>query len=388
LTRLLPLVLKNVFRKKTRTLLTVASIVLPLLVICLMGTFLRALDRPDPARTRGMFRLVVRHKVSLTNFLPLTYREKIAQLPGVAAATDFSWFGGFYKDRSARNVFARFAVDKPTFLQVFDDAEVVAGSREDFLADRAGCLVGKNIADKFGWKLGDKIVLHGDAFPVNPELTIRGIYWLKDGTSATCFFDRKYLEEAVPFFQGYLGTVWVKAKDGAAAEMLPGQIDAMFENSPYPTKTETEKQFQMGFVSMMGNVKLLIGGIATVIVCVIVLIVANTMAMTARERVTEIAVLRTLGFQRGTILFLVLAESLVIGLAGGLLGVGLFLVLEPGMQRGMAMGPMATMAGGFQIYPEILALGFAVAVGVGIFAGVFPAIRSAQRSIVEGLRAS
>src|SRR5512143_2257324 len=122
--KLVPLSLKNVFRKKTRTLLTVASIVLPLLVICLMGTFLRALERPDPARTRGMFRLVTRHRVSLTSFLPMTDEEKIRQVPGVAAVTDFTWFGGQYVDNSARNVFARFAVDPETFLQVFDDAQI------------------------------------------------------------------------------------------------------------------------------------------------------------------------------------------------------------------------------------------------------------------------
>src|SRR5512143_207365 len=228
--KLVPLILKNVFRKKTRTLLTVASIVLPLLVICMMGTFLRALDRPDPARTRGMFRLVTRHKVSLTNFLPLTYEEKIRQVPGVAAVTDFSWFGGKYVDSSPKNIFARFAVDPETFLQVFDDAQIVAGSKEEWLADRTGALVGRNIAEKFGWKLGDRITLIGDIFPINAELTIRGIYYLPDGTSATCFFSRKYLEEAVPFFKGNAGTFWIKAKDAQAAERLPKAVDAMFEN--------------------------------------------------------------------------------------------------------------------------------------------------------------
>ena len=386
--KLVPLILKNVFRKKTRTLLTVASIVLPLLVICLMGTFLRALDRPDPARTRGMFRLVTRHKVSLTNFLPLTYEEKIRQIPGVSAVTDFTWFGGIYRDKSAKNIFARFAVEPETFLKVFDDAQIVAGSKEDWLADRTGALVGRNIAEKFGWKLGDKIPLVGDIFPINVELTIRGIYYLPNGTSATCFFSRRYLEEAVPFFKGNAGTFWIKAKDAEAAERIPRTVDAMFENSPSPTKTETEKQFQNFFVQMMGNVKLLLGAIATVIVAVIVLIAANTMAMTARERVTEIAVLRTLGFQRRTILSLILGESLVIALFGGFLGVGLFVLLEPGMKRNLSLGPMASLAASLQIYPSILALGFGIAVGVGVLAGIFPAIRSAQRSIVEGLRAT
>ncbi len=314
-----------------------------------------------------MFRLVTRHKVSVT---------------------DFSWFGGLYRDKSAKNIFARFAVEPETFLKVFDDAQIVAGSKEDWLADRTGALVGRNIAEKFGWKLGDKIPLVGDIFPINVELTIRGIYYLPNGTSATCFFSRRYLEEAVPFFKGNAGTFWIKAKDAEAAERIPRTVDAMFENSPSPTKTETEKQFQNFFVQMMGNVKLLLGAIATVIVAVIVLIAANTMAMTARERVTEIAVLRTLGFQRRTILSLILGESLVIALFGGFLGVGLFVLLEPGMKRNLSLGPMASLAASLQIYPSILALGFGIAVGVGVLAGIFPAIRSAQRSIVEGLRAT
>ena len=300
--KFLPLVLKNVFRKKTRTALTIASIVLPLLVINLMGTFLRALDRPDPGATRGMFRTVTRHKVSLGNPLPVAYFEKIRQLPGVVAATKFTWFGGKYVDQSAKNFFPRFAVEPETFLQVFDDAKIVAGSKEEWLADRTGAVVGDNLVKKFGWKLGDKVVLVGDIFPVTLELTVRGIFQLPDGNAMSVFFNRKYLEEALPSVAGQVGTVWVKAADGPAAERLTREIDAMFENAAAPTKTESEKAFQMGFVQMLGNVKLLINGIATIIVFVIFLIAANTMAMAARERVTEIAVLRTLGFEKSTIL--------------------------------------------------------------------------------------
>jgi putative ABC transport system permease protein len=386
--RFFPLVLKNVFRKKTRTLLTVGSIVLPLLVICVMATFLRALDRPDPAQTRGMFRLVVRHKVSLTSFLPLPYLEKIRQLDGVLAATNFTWFGGRYVDRSPKNLFARFAVEPESFLKVFDDATIVEGSAAEWLNDRTGALVGRNLMEKMGWKLGDRVVLQGDIFPTNVELTIKAVYVLVDGTSATCFFNRAYLDETFPWFKGQLGTVWLKARDHAAAERVPKQIDDMFENSPFPTKTESEKAFQMSFVAMMGNIKLLITSIATIIVAVILLIAANTMAMTARERITEIAVLRTLGFQKGTILWLIVAESLVIGVFGGVLGLVAFVLFEPGFKRGLMLSPMANLAATIQVYPDVLTLGFLVAVGVGLVAGIVPAIRSSQRSIVEGLRAT
>jgi putative ABC transport system permease protein len=384
--RFLPLVLRNVFRKKTRTALTVASIVLPLLVICLMGTFLRALNAPGSGATRGMFRLIVRHKVSLTNTLPMAYQEQIRQLPGVVAVTNFNWFGGKYIDSSARNIFVRFSVEPEGFLKVFDDAKIVGGSVKDWLSDRSGALVGTNLAAKYGWKLGDKVVLQGDIFPINLELTIRALYTLETGTSATLFFDRKYIDEAFPGFKGQVFTIWIKAKDAAAAERLPKEIDALFENSPYPTKTETEKEFQNGFVSMLGNVKLLMTSIGTIIVLVMLLVAANTMAMSARERITEIAVFRTLGYTRSAILGLILGESFVIALFGGLLGLLLFVAAEPSMKRQLMMTPMSNLATLMRIEPGVLALGFFVAAGVGLLAGIIPAVRSSTRPIAEGLR--
>ncbi len=384
--KFLPLVLRNVFRKKTRTALTVASIVLPLLVICMMGTFLKALTSPGSGASVGMYRLVVRHRVSLTSTLPRAYEEQIRQLPGVVATTNFNWFGGKYIDSSARNVFVRFSVDPESFLKVYDDAQIVAGSVQEWLSDRTGAVVGTNLAAKYGWKLGDKVVIQGDIFPINLELTIRALYTLPTGTSASLFFDRKYLDEAFPNFKGQVFTIWIKAKDAAAAERLPKEIDAMFENSPYPTKTETEKEFQNGFVSMLGNVKLLMGSIGTIIVLVILLIAANTMAMAARERIPEIAVLRTLGFTREAILGLILAESLVISISGGLLGILLFVAAEPSMKHQLMMTPMSTLAATMHVDPAVLALAFAVAVGVGLVAGIVPAVRSSTRPIADGLR--
>ena len=296
--KFLPLILKNVFRKKARAILTIGSIILPLLVICLMGTFLRLLDRPDPAETRGMFRIVTRHKVGLASPLPVSYGEKIRQLDGTLAVTKFNWFGGKYIDNSARNFFARFAVEPETLVQVFDDATITQGSATDWFNDRAGSLVGEDLMKKFGWRIGDQVVLIGDIYPVTLELTIRAVYTLPDEDSDALFFNREYLEEALPSFQGNVGTIWTKCRDGTTATRLSDEIDQMFENSPYPTKTETEKAFQMGFVSMLGNVKLLITSLGTIVVFVILLIAANTMALSARERVREIALLRPLGFSR------------------------------------------------------------------------------------------
>jgi putative ABC transport system permease protein len=384
--KLLPLVFKNAFRKKTRTLLTIGSIVLPLLVICLMGTFLKALEAPDPKLTRGSFRLVVRHRVSLMTSLPTAYEDKIRQLPGVEAVSDFNFFFGRYRDGGARNMFMRAAVDPEILLKVFDDAEIVEGSARDWREDRTGCIVGKNLVAKYGWKLGDRVVLVGDVFPVTLELTIRGVYYLENGTSATLFFDRRILDERFPSFKGSATTIWIKAKDAAASERLGPMIDALFENSPYPTKTETENAFRNGMVSMLGNVKLLMTAIGAIIVLVILLIAANTMAMTARERITEIAVFRTLGFQKSTILALVLGESVLIALAAGVFGILVFVTAEPSLKRLLLLSPMSSLAATFRVYPGVVTLAFALAVGIGVLAGIVPALRAASRSIVDGLR--
>jgi putative ABC transport system permease protein len=384
--KFLPLIFKNAFRKKTRTLLTLGSIVLPLLVICLMGTFLKALEAPDPRTAHGSFRLVVRHRVSLASILPTTYEEKVRKLPGVEAVSDFNFFGGQYRDAGARNSFPRVFVDPETFLKVFDDAEIVEGSSRAWRQDRTGCVVGTNLAARYGWKLGDRVVLVGDTFPMTLELTIRAVYYLENGTSATLFFDRRIIDERFPSFKGSASTIWIKAKDAAASERLGPVIDAMFENSPYPTKTETENAFRNGMVSMLGNVKLLMTSIGAVIVFVILLIAGNTMAMAARERITEIAVFRTLGFQRSTILALVLGESVFIALAGGVFGILLFMVAVPPLRHQLMLTPMLPLAATFRVYPEVLTLAFALAVGIGVLAGLVPALRSASRSIADGLR--
>jgi putative ABC transport system permease protein len=351
-----------------------------------MGTFLRALDQPDPAQTRGMFRIVTRHKVGLVSPLPISYAEKIRQLDGALAVTEFNWFGGRYIDNSARNFFARFAVDPETLLQVFDDATVIRGSAADWFNDRAGCLVGENLMKKFGWRIGDQIVLVGDIYPITVQLTIRAVYRLKDGDSSSVFFNQKYLEEALPNFKGRVGTIWTKCRDGAAATLLADEIDQMFENSPYPTKTESEKAFQMGFVSMLGNVKLLITSLGIIIVFVILLIAANTMSLSARERITEIAVLRTLGFGRGMIIMLILGESLILALVGGLLGLGLFVGGFNPLKAILVNTPLSGFVASMALFPEVLMLGLGITVLIGLFSGLIPAIRASQRPITEGLR--
>lgn len=381
---LLPLVLKNLRRKKTRSLLTIGSIVLPLLVICILGTLLRALET-DPSGGKGMYRLIVRHKVSITNWLPGAYDPKIRNLPGVVEAIRMQWFGGTYIDQSARNQFQRFSVtDADRLLRVFDEAKIVEGSEAEWVNDRSGLLVGRQLMKKYGWRLGQKVTFKGDIYPVTRELTIRAVFTAPDESGV--YFHHRGIEEAVPYAKGQVGWYWLKTDSVAATERVSKLIDAMFENSPEPTRTETEKQFQAMWVSMIGNVRLLVGSITTIIAIVILLIAANTMAMAARERVTEIAVFRVLGFSKEKILGLVLGESLALSLVGGVLGVGLFVLLLPGFREGILDSPMASFAAGIRLFPEVLLAGFGVTVAVGLLAGLVPAIRSSRRSIVDGLR--
>ncbi|MFI5197424.1 MAG: ABC transporter permease [Thermoanaerobaculia bacterium] len=379
-----PFVFKNLFRKKTRSLLTLGSILLPLFVICILGTLLAALET-DPTGGRGMWRLITRHKVSITNWLVDAHTAKIRQLPGVAEVVRMEWFGGQYIDQSAFNTFSRFSTQDPeALLRVFDEGKIVEGSGDEWVKDRAGVLVGRLLMTKYNWKLGQKIALKGDIYPVTLELTIRAVYRGPDESAV--YFHHAYIEEAIPRVKGFVGWFWIKADSPESAERLPKLVDNLFENSSYPTRTETEKEFQNTWVSMLGNVKFLLTSISVIIAFVILLIAGNTMAMAARERVTEIAVLRTLGYTKGTILGLILGESFLLSAVGGLLGLGVFIALFPGFKQVLLYSPMAGFAGGMRVFPGVLAAGFAVTLLVGLFAGLVPAVRSAQRSITDGLR--
>ena len=381
--KFLPLILKNLLRKKTRSFLTIASILMPLFVICFLGTLLTTLAS-DPTGGKGMFRLMVRHKVSLTNWIPEAYGPKIKQVPGVVDLVKMNWFGGSYIDQSPQNQFARFSCEPEGFLRIFDEATIVGGTAQDWINDRSGVLVGELLMKKYKWKVGQKITFKGDIYPINVELTIRAVFKAPDESGV--YFNHKVLEEGLPRVKGYVGWYWLKVNSVQATQTVPKQIDALFENADPPTKTETEKEMQNGFISMLGNVKLMLSSMAIAIVILILFIAANTMAMAARERVTEIAVLRTLGFQKSTILGLIVGESVCLALFGGLLGLAVFVALFPGFRTVLLYSPMAGFAAGMKIFPEVLLLGFGVAVFVGLLAGVIPAYRSSQRSIPDGLR--
>ncbi|MFI5181348.1 MAG: ABC transporter permease [Thermoanaerobaculia bacterium] len=381
----MPLILKNLLRKKIRTFLTIGSILFPLLVIAFLGTFLRALNLTDPAKS-GYFRVVTRHKVGLMTPIPQAWVRQIEPLRGVEAATVLAQFRGIYRDESAGNIFPRFATDASTFLRVFDDAVIVQGSAEAWKKDRASALVGERLIRKYGWRLGDRIRIRGTLYPVDLDLGIAAVYRLPYETSGSVFFHREYLEEAWPPVRGQVTTIWVRAQDNAAEARLPAEIDVLFENSPFPTKSDSESAFLTGFVQLLGNVRLLFVSLGAVLVLVIVLVAANTMAMSTRERVVEIAVMRTLGYTRGKVVSLILAESLLMALAGAAIGLALFSAGFATMRNRLIETRLSQFAAGMKIFPEVLAFAVGTAVLIGLLAALVPALRAAQRKIVDGLR--
>jgi putative ABC transport system permease protein len=373
-------VTKNAFRNKRRSILTVASIGVSLLLLTFMMTLWHGfyIDKGSTESTR---RLVTRHRVSLTNFLPAFYREKIRAVPGVVAVVPNSWFGGLYKDNKPENFFAQFATDPDEFPKVFPEMQIPPDQLAAWQRDRAGVIVNDELVKKFGWKLGDRIVLQGTIYPVNLELTIRGIYhW--PTTNQTVYFNGKYLEEAVSFFKGEAGTFGIMAATPEDVSKVASTVDDMFRNSPQPTKTESEKAFGLSFVNMLGNVKAFILSICVAVVFTTLLVSANTMAMSIRERTREVAVLKTLGFQRGTILGLFVGEAMSLSVIGGLFGCSFAWMLLTVMKN----SPMGFFLAQMTISGGTLVVAILVAALVGFLSSVIPSYNAASVEIVEGLR--
>jgi putative ABC transport system permease protein len=374
-------VVKNTFRNKRRSMLTVLSIAFSLLLLTLMMTIWRTfyIDQgaPDSAK-----RLMTRHRVSLTFFLPSYYRDKIRALPGVVNVAPMTWFGGRYKDDKPENFFAQFATDPEEYLKVAADKDVPRDQAEAWIRDRAGAMVDVELAKRYGWKIGDHITLQGTIFPVSPELTIRAIYTMTPANK-TFYFHSKYLEEAVSWYKGQTGFFFTRVASSDDIAPTSQAIDDMFRNSPQPTKTESEKAFQLSFIAMLGNVKAFILSICAAVVFAILLVAANTMAMSIRERTREVAMLRTLGFTRGRILSLFVGEAVALSVAGGLLGV----LIAAGLVQVVAHSPFATgILFGLRVSATTMGVAVIIAAFVGFMSAYFPAYNASRVNIVEGLR--
>jgi len=358
-----------------------ASIGFSLLLLTLMISIWRAfyIDQvaPDSAK-----RMITRDRVSLAFFLPAYYRDKIRGIPGVVAVAPMTWFGGRYKDDRPENFFAQLATDPEEYLKVASDKIVPSDQVIAWQRDRAGALVDVTLADKYGWKIGDKITLLGTIFPVNPELTIRAIYH-RDPPQNALYFNAKYLEESVGWFKGQAG--WYSAQVASTEDVarVSSEIDDMFRNSPLQTKTESEKAFQLSFVATLGNVKAFILGICGAVVFAILLVSANTMAMSVRGRTREVAVLKTLGFTRWRLLSLLVGEAVGLSVAGGALGVVVAIPVIRGLtRRFVALGVPLDM----KVTLPTVVLSLLVAATVGFVSGYLPAYKASRMNIVEGLR--
>jgi putative ABC transport system permease protein len=373
------LLYKNVWRNHRRTLLTVTSIAVSLFLVATLLTLLNELQNPIETPDSAL-RLITRHKVSLFNSLPIAYRQKIAKVEGVQAVMGSMWFGGVYKDPS--NFFAQFSADTDQFFEVNADMIIPEDQKQAFLKDRTGCIAGKSLAKRFDWKLGDRIHLKGALFQFDPELTVRGIYEGGSDLGTTLFFHWEYFNEGLNN-AGFTGTFTIRARSADEVPKIAERVDALFQNAPVPTKTETERAFILGFASMLGNVQLLITSICSAIIFAIVLVAANTMAMSIRERVREIGVMKALGFHSNRILALLLAESMLLALAGTLLG-------SLGARTIYSRLDLATLTSGFllrlDVNPKILLLCFGIGCVVGLLAAGVPAWRASRFPAIEALR--
>jgi len=378
------LVVKNAFRHKLRTALTVVGIVVAITAFGLLRTIVEAWYAGANASSSA--RLVTRSSVSLVFSLPLTYAQKIRQVRGVQAVSWANWFGGVYI--SERNFFPQFAIDAPTYLEMYPEFILPAAERKAFVTDRNGAIVGRKLADQFGWKVGDQIPLRGTIYTGTWTFNLRGIYDGADkGTDqSTMYFHWDRLNETIkklyPRRGDQTGVFVVQLRDPGEAAEVSAAIDAMFRNSLAETLTETEKAFQLSFVAMTEAILLAIQAVSFVVIVIIMAVMANTMAMTARERGAEYATLKTIGFSNGFVAMLIFAESIGIALLGAIAAIALTFPLA-----GAFAEQMGTLFPIFFVSEETVLLQAGAAMLVGVVAAALPAWRTARVPIVDGLRA-
>ena len=383
--RVLKLVTKNLLRHKLRSFLTILGLAFAVFAFGFLRTIVTAWYAGVEASSSS--RLITRHAVSFVYPLPLAYRDQIEKVPGVTSVSFAYWFQGTYKDNTFENFFPRYAIDADAFLEMYPEFVIPPDELETFKKERNACIVGKKIFDKYGWKLGDVIPIEGDIFPGKWEFVIRGVYTGKDKTTdeTQMFLQWAYVDESLkqtaPYRAGQVGWYAVQIANPNDAATVSASIDSLFANSSAKTKTETEKAFQQSFVSLSGAILTSLEVISYVIIGIILLVLANTIIMSARERVREYAVLKTLGFNAGHIVGLIAGESLIIAMIVGCLGI----IFTFPMAAAVAAG-FPSMFPTFNVQASTIFLALAFSLLVGIAAAIFPAIRSARINIVDGLR--
>lgn len=383
--KVLKLIYKNLLRHKLRSLLTILGISIAVLAFGLLRTVVTAWSYGVEAASAD--RLITRHAVAFIFPLPYSYKSDIENIPGVKKVSFATWFQGIYKDQSFENFFPRLAVDPETIFDVYPEFILPQDQLQTFKKQRNGCIIGKKLVSQHGFKIGDVIPVKGDIYPGDWEFTIVGIYTGKDKTAdeTQMFFNWEYLNErnrqTGSFATDQVGWYVVQVKNPTEAASVSESVDALYTNSSAKTKTETEKAFQQSFVSLSGAIITSLQVVSYVIIGIILMVLANTIIMAARERIREYAVLKTLGFTSFHVVGLIAGESLFISMLGG--GVGLLLTFPVCQGFGEAFPTMFPV---FTVAPStvVMAIGFSILVGV--IASIFPSYRSAHMSIVDGLR--
>ncbi len=378
--KFLHLIWGNLMRKKLRTSLTLLSILVAFILFGLLCAVKQALV--GGVELAGVDRLIVRHKVSLIQLLPASYKARMEKIPGVAAVAHQTWFGGIYQD--PKNFFMQCPVVPGEFMPMFPEFLLPPDQMAAWQATRTGAIVGRNSADRFKWKIGDKVPINSPLWGQKTwTFDIVGIFeGAKKGTDTTAlFFRQDYFEEGISERgRGLVGWYTVRVNDPARAADLAQRIDAEFENSPAETRAEPEGAFVQGFANQMGNIALIVASILAAVFFTILLVTGSTMSQAVRERIGELGVLKAIGFTNGQLLGLVLAESCLLSLFGGGLGLaGAWLISAGGDPTG-GMLPL------FHLPAGDLAVGAAIAVALGLITGVFPALQAMRLRVADALR--
>jgi len=374
---------KNAWRKKVRTTLTIMSVLVAFLLYALLSAIGYAFT--SGANIADAERLVVIDKISLINSLPVSYANKIAATPGVESVTHASWFGGYYQD--PRNQMPQFPVEPREYFEMYPELNIPPEQLEAWANNRIGIAVGEELATQFGWKVGDRIPLQATIWTKADggrtwEFDLEGIFSTDDPRGGTGYmlFQYDYFEEARAFGKGTVGWYILRIASGANPVEVANAVDAQFANSPNETETSTEQAFVESFSKQFGNIALIVSLILGAVFFTLLLVSGNTMAQSVRERIPELAVLKTLGFPDRAVLAIVLSESILIMLIGGLLGLGIGWLLVQGLASnlgaflpGLFLSPQAALG----------ALGLIVAAGIA--AGIFPALKAMRLSIVDAL---
>lgn len=371
-------VIRNALRNKRRACLSVLSVAVSLFLLVTLMVGVRELTVPVED-TGAAARVIARNKISLGNLLPARQKQVIEKIPGVDAVTPFTWFGG--KFRGEEVMMAQFGLDPKVFTNLLGEAKVDPAQLEDFVSDRRACIMGIKSAQKYGLKIGDKVQLQGTFWPYDLDLRLAAIY---SGTvdDRNLFFHHKYLDELAGG-EGNVGTWWIKAKSLEDVPAVVAAINKAFENTSAEVRAETERAFQLSFVSMWGNIKLLVNSICSVVVFTLLLVSASTMSMAVRERFRELAILKAIGYRRRELFAFILAESFGLAALGALLGVGGAYCLYTYADIGKFTADMFVV---FEVTPRIIGQATLVAAALGIFSCIAPAVSVARMSVVQGLK--